>query len=46
VTCTLPKGSLAFLITKLNDVLHLPQTAAEQPDEVADQSENASANVA
>lgn len=46
VTCTLPKGSLAFLVTKLNDVLHLPQTPAEQPEEVADQSENASANVA
>lgn len=47
VTCTLPKGSLAFLVTKLNDVLHLPQTA-EQPEEVAQESEpaNASANVA
>jgi CheY-like chemotaxis protein len=45
VTCTLPKGSLAFLITKLNDVLQLPQTAAGQPEELAE-SENASANVA
>lgn len=47
VTCTLPKGSLAFLVTKLNDVLHLPQMA-EQPEEVADEaeSESASANVA
>ncbi len=46
VTSTLPKGSLAFLITKLNDALHLPQTAAEQPEEVADRSNKASANVA
>jgi len=46
VTCTLPKGSLAFLVTKLNDVLHLPQTA-EQPEEAAESgSENKSANVA
>ena len=46
VTCTLPKGSLAFLITKLNDALQLPETAAEQPEELAEPSENASANVA
>jgi CheY-like chemotaxis protein len=25
VTCTLPKGSLSFLVTKLNDLLQLPE---------------------
>jgi len=47
VSCTLPKGSRAFLVTKLNDVLHLPQTAEQPEEEVAEsESENASANVA
>lgn len=49
VTCTLPKGSLAFLVTKLNDVLHLAELAASgQREEVRQESEseNASANVA
>ena len=31
VTCTLPKGSIGFLVTKLNDLLHIqPEPAAEQ----------------
>ena len=49
VTCTLPKGSLAFLVTKLNDVLRIAEAAAaEQPEESVDgpESESASANVA
>ena len=25
VTCTLPKGSLSFLLIKLNDLLHIPE---------------------
>ena len=25
VTCTLPKGSMSFLVTKLNDLLHIQQ---------------------
>ena len=33
VTCTLPKGSLSFLMTKLHDLLHL------QEPELADQRE-------
>ncbi|PYS20433.1 MAG: response regulator [Acidobacteria bacterium] len=36
VTCTIPKGSLSFLLTKLNDLLHLPegeQVEAEMPAE-------------
>jgi len=36
VTCTLPKGSLSFLVTKLNDLLHIVlEPATEQTiDEV------------
>ena len=31
VTCTLPKGSMSFLVTKLNDLLQLqPEAALEQ----------------
>jgi len=29
VTCTLPKGSLSFLVTKLHDLLQLRETPAE-----------------
>lgn len=30
VTCTLPKGSMSFLLTKLNDLLHIqPEPATE-----------------
>lgn len=32
VTCTLPKGSMSFLLTKLNDLLHI------QPEPATDQS--------
>ena len=32
VTCTLPKGSMSFLVTKLNDLLHI------QPEPATDQS--------
>lgn len=37
VTCTLPKGSMSFLVTKLNDLLHIqPESADEQTvEEVA-----------
>ena len=32
VTCTLPKGSMGFLLTKLNDLLHIPpQEGAVEP---------------
>jgi CheY-like chemotaxis protein len=32
VTCTLPKGSLSFLVTKLNDLLHLPEAEEAQAE--------------
>ena len=37
VTCTLPKGSLSFLITKLNDLLHIqePGVAEQAQSEAA-----------
>jgi len=36
VTCTLPKGSMSFLVTKLNDLLHIqPEAASEQTIEEA-----------
>jgi CheY-like chemotaxis protein len=38
VTCTLPKGSLSFLVTKLRDVLNLPESAAPESD--ADEAMN------
>ena len=31
VTCTLPKGSLSFLITKLHDLLHIAQMPTAEP---------------
>src|SRR5690242_5599501 len=31
VTCTLPKGSLSFLITKLNDLLQIQEPALAEP---------------
>ena len=43
VTCTLPKGSLSFLVTKLNDLLHIQESAsAEQEGEVAGKSSTSS----
>ncbi|HVH87268.1 MAG TPA: response regulator [Terriglobales bacterium] len=33
VTCTLPKGSLSFLVTKLNDLLHVPESARAENSE-------------
>src|SRR5690348_2072400 len=33
VTCTLPKGSLSFLITKLNDLLQIQEPALAEPTE-------------
>ena len=33
VTCTLPKGSLSFLITKLNDLLHIQEPGVAQQAE-------------
>ena len=33
VTCTLPKGSLSFLVTKLNDLLHVPESARAEHSE-------------
>lgn len=32
VTCTLPKGSMNFLLTKLNDLLHIQQTPTVEPE--------------
>jgi CheY-like chemotaxis protein len=33
VTCTLPKGSLSFLVTKLRDVLNLPESTGAEPSD-------------
>jgi len=43
VTCTLPKGSLSFLVTKLNDLLQIHETPVEAtPGEpTADQAHSA-----
>lgn len=50
VTCTLPKGSLSFLMTKLNDLLHiqdLGSTDQSEGDSTGDDSSSAhSAHVA
>jgi len=47
VTCTLPKGSLSFLVTKLNDLLLIQEPAsAEQEGEVAGKTAGHSAHVA
>jgi CheY-like chemotaxis protein len=43
VTCTLPKGSLSFLVTKLRDVLNLPESTGTEP---ADGEEPASSDEA
>ena len=32
VTCSLPKGSLSFLVTKLNDLLHIQQEQATEQE--------------
>ena len=40
VTCTLPKGSLSFLMTKLNDLLHVPESETQEQVE-ADASSQA-----
>jgi len=32
VTCTLPKGSLSFLVTKLNDLLQIQEPASAEPE--------------
>ena len=47
VTCTLPKGSLSFLVTKLNDLLLIQEPAsAEEDGEVAGKTSGHSAHVA
>jgi CheY-like chemotaxis protein len=50
VTCTLPKGSLSFLMTKLNDLLHIQEpglTDQSQGDSTDDDSSSShSAHVA
>ena len=47
VTCTLPKGSFSFLITKLNDLLQIQEPAlAEQPKGEAPDEDSPSAHSA
>jgi CheY-like chemotaxis protein len=46
VTCTLPKGSLSFLVTKLNDVLHLPEGERVKDEVLADAELPAESHVA
>ena len=47
VSCTLPKGSLSFLITKLNDLLHIQdQEPAEQTADEATGDDSPSAHSA
>jgi CheY-like chemotaxis protein len=46
VTCTLPKGSLGFLVTKLNDLLHLPEGEQTQADVLDDPELPAESQVA
>ncbi|HWC19280.1 MAG TPA: response regulator [Terriglobales bacterium] len=48
VTCTLPKGSLSFLMTKLNDLLHVPESERQEQPEVdaTPEGESKSAHVA
>jgi CheY-like chemotaxis protein len=48
VSCTLPKGSLSFLITKLNDLLHIqePGVAEQTESEASRDDDAASAHVA
>jgi len=43
VTCTLPKGSLSFLVTKLNDLLQIHDTLVEaaQGEPATDQAHSA-----
>ena len=46
VTCTLPKGSLGFLVTKLNDLLHLPEVVQTDTEVIADAELPAESQVA
>jgi CheY-like chemotaxis protein len=46
VTCTLPKGSLSFLMTKLNDLLQVPESEAQPPVEPDAQDGESSAESA
>lgn len=47
VTCTLPKGSLSFLITKLNDLLQIQEPGlAEKADDAAAGDDSTSAHSA
>ncbi|MFL6436156.1 MAG: response regulator [Terriglobales bacterium] len=46
VTCTLPKGSLGFLVTKLNDLLHLPEAEQTETEVIADAELPAESQVA
>ena len=50
VTCTLPKGSLSFLMTKLNDLLQMPESESQdqvETDSASDgESSSKSAHVA
>jgi CheY-like chemotaxis protein len=46
VSCTLPKGSLSFLVTKLNDLLHTEAPAVEEQPAEAVPDATHSAHVA
>ena len=46
VTCTLPKGSLSFLVTKLHDLLQINQEPQEQTTNQAAADQAHSAHVA
>ena len=47
VTCTLPKGSLSFLLTKLNDLLQIQEPGvAENEDDAAAEDDSGSAHSA
>ena len=47
VTCTLPKGSLSFLLTKLNDLLQMQESGvAEKEDAAAAGDDSSSAHSA
>jgi len=44
VTCTLPKGSLSFLMTKLNDLLQMPESESQDQVETDSASDGESSS--
>lgn len=46
VTCTLPKGSLSFLVTKLNDLLQVPEAEQAEAEVLSDAETAAESHVA